>query len=130
MQRRSSSLVQTRTHEEIASEPLAARAQQVMPVDRLLAELREVGVNIYTLQHTWAPDPSRPDDHVFRCDRKDVGRTYRTLTPDGERWLWTIYIVAGIRLIEGVPVSGLVGTLDEAKAAFRTSYEKLTGVSA
>ena len=91
-----------------------------------MAQLREVGVNTYTLQHTWAPDPSRPDDYLLRCDRKNVGRTYRTVTPDGERWVWTIYIVAGIRLIEGVPISGLVASLDEAKAAFKASYEKLT----
>ena len=71
----------------------------------------------------------RPDDYVFRCNGKDVGGTYRTVTPDGERWVWTIYIVAGIRLVEGVPISGLVATLDEAKTAFRTSYEKLTAVS-
>ena len=82
----------------------------------------------YTLLPAWAPDARRPDDYVFRCDRKNVGRTYRTVTPDGERWLWTIYIVAGIRLIEGVPISGLVTSLDEAKAAFKASYEKLTAV--
>jgi hypothetical protein len=79
----------------------------------------------YTLRRTWPEYPGK-EDYVFRREGVDVGRTYRTRTPDGDRWLWTIYVIAGIRRQEGVPISGLVATLDEAKAAFKSSYERLT----
>jgi hypothetical protein len=79
----------------------------------------------YTIRRTW-PELPGSKDYVFRQDGRDVGRTYRTRTPDGDQWLWTIYVVAGIHRKEGAPIAGLVATLDEAKAAFKASYERLT----
>ena len=44
----------------------------------------------YTLRRTWPELPGR-EDFVWQ-DGRDVGRTYPTRTPDGEQWLWTIYM--------------------------------------
>jgi hypothetical protein len=83
----------------------------------------------YTLRRTWPELPGR-QDYVFRHDGRDVGRAYQARTPDGDRWLWTLYIVAGIHRKDGVPITGLVATIEEAKTAFKASYEQLTDAGA
>jgi hypothetical protein len=83
----------------------------------------------YTLRRTWPDVTDRHDDFVIRCDSVDVGRLYYTLTPEGERWQWTIYINAQVHRVAGVPIEGLALSLDDAKTQFRTSYERMLAAS-
>ena len=77
----------------------------------------------YTRYRTW-PDTDR-DGYVIRCEGLDVGRVYRTLMPDGERWLWSIYINGHVPQVEGVPISGVAVDLETAAAEFKTAYERM-----
>jgi hypothetical protein len=81
----------------------------------------------YTVRPTWPDQPRRTDDYVFRYNGVDVGRTY------GDRfagnvlaWRWTIYLGRHVRrTVDGVSVTGLADTPEEAKAQFRASFEKM-----
>jgi hypothetical protein len=78
----------------------------------------------YTRRHTW-PD-NNLEDYVIRCEGLDVDRVYRTRVPEGERWLWSIYINGHVpRIDDGVPIAGLAPTLDTAAAQFKASYERM-----
>ena len=55
----------------------------------------------------------------------DVGRVYFARVPDGDRWLWTIYMNGHVPQIKNVPISGLAVTLDEAASQFKQSYEAM-----
>jgi hypothetical protein len=77
----------------------------------------------YTCRRTW-PDTDR-DDFVIRCEGLDVGRVYRTQVPDGERWLWGIYINGHVPQVKGVPVAGLASDLHAAAVQFKASYERM-----
>ena len=79
----------------------------------------------FTLRHT---GPSNnPDDYVFSCNGPEVGRCYlRTMSHNRQQWSWTIYIGIHVkRIVEGVPIAGIANTLDEAKAAFRKSFDRM-----
>jgi hypothetical protein len=41
-------------------------------------------------RRTW-PYTDR-DDYVIRCERLNVGRVYRTRLPDGEAFVWSVYV--------------------------------------
>jgi hypothetical protein len=77
----------------------------------------------YTRRRTW-PDTDR-DDYVIRCEGLDVGRVYRSRLPDGERFVWSIYMNGHVNEIAGVAISGATETLDEAGAQFKRSYERM-----
>ena len=77
----------------------------------------------YTRCRTW-PDTDR-DGYVIRCEGLDVGRVFRTRMPDGERWLWSIYINGHVPQVEGVPISGVAVDLETAAAEFKTAYERM-----
>jgi hypothetical protein len=78
----------------------------------------------YTLRPTWR---DQPDDFVFRVDGRDAGRCYLRQFANNELlWSWTIYIGLDITgTLPGVPIAGATETLDQAKAEFRASYERL-----
>ena len=78
----------------------------------------------YRLRPTDLGDPK--DDFVFRCNERDVGRTYAVATPNGPRWYCSIYVI-NIRgpLPAGVEVQGLADDLEAAKAAFKSNWKKL-----
>jgi hypothetical protein len=76
----------------------------------------------YTRRSTW---PDDRDDYVIRCEGRDVGRVYLTRVPHGDRWLWTIFINGHVPRVEGVPITGLAVSLDEAAAGFNRSYERM-----
>ena len=78
----------------------------------------------YTLRRTWPDDPDH-QDFVIRCERLDVGRVYLTQLPDGDRFVWSIYINGHVPQIADVPISGHAVTLSEAAAAFKRSYEAM-----
>jgi hypothetical protein len=79
----------------------------------------------YTLRRTGLS--SNPDDYVFSCNGLEVGRCYlRTLSDNRQQWSWTIYIGIHVkRIVEGVPIAGTADTLDEAKTAFRKSFDRM-----
>ena len=62
---------------------------------------------------------------MIRCEGLDVGRVYLTRVPAGDRWLWTIFMNGHVPKVEGVPISGLAVTLDEAASQFKQSYEAM-----
>ena len=68
-------------------------------------------------------DPNAKDWNVFDGGPQPVGRIYEdTAAPvEGSRWAWFLQIVGASRA--GVPMTGRAATLDEAKAAFRASYD-------
>jgi hypothetical protein len=83
----------------------------------------------YTLRP--ARPSSNPNDHVFYCDGIEVGRCYlRPMGYGSQQWLWTIYIGLDVKLIEGAPVAGCAETLDEAKAAFCRSFDRMIAAGA
>jgi hypothetical protein len=57
----------------------------------------------YTRRRTW-PDSDR-EDYVIRCEGLDVGRVYRTRLPDGDRFVWTIYMNRHVPQVDGVPTA-------------------------
>ena len=77
----------------------------------------------YTRRPTWPDEPD--DDYVIRCEGRDVGRVYFTRVPEGHRWLWTIFMNGHVPQVEGVPITGLAATLDDAAAEFKRSYERM-----
>jgi hypothetical protein len=68
-------------------------------------------------------DPDRKDWNVFDGGRQPVGRIYedKTAPVEGSRWAWFLQIVGASRA--GVPMAGRAATLDEAKSAFKASYD-------
>jgi hypothetical protein len=83
----------------------------------------------YTLRRS-GPS-SGPNDLVVCYNGVEVGRCYlRPMTYGAQQWLWTIYIGLGIKLVEGAPVAGNADTLDEAKAAFRNSFDRMVASGA
>lgn len=87
------------------------------------AMVGQLNVMAYTLRRTWPEDHGR-QDYVFRCDGVDVGRCYlRSLAGNVSAWHWTVYIGHYVRrTVEGIPIAGDAGTLDEAKTAFHKSF--------
>ena len=78
----------------------------------------------YTRSPTWPEKPDR-QDYVIRCEGLDVGRVFLTRLPEGDRFLWSIYINGHVPLVPGVPISGHAVTLDEAASQFKQSYEAM-----
>jgi hypothetical protein len=78
----------------------------------------------YTLRRTW---PENPDasDYVIRCDELDVGRVYLSRLPEGERYVWSIYINGHVPSLWDAPISGTAVTLGLAGADFKRSYERM-----
>jgi hypothetical protein len=69
---------------------------------------------------------SNPNDYVVFYDTVEVGRCYlRPMKYGAQQWIWTIYIGAGVKLIEEAPVAGPADTLDEAKMALRKSFDQM-----
>jgi hypothetical protein len=79
----------------------------------------------YTRRLTWPDSPHRRDDHVIRCDGRDIGRVYLTRRPDGDRYVWTIYMNGHVPQVDGVAIQGAAVTLDEAAVQFKRSYERM-----
>ena len=50
---------------------------------------------------------------------------YLTNTPDGDRFVWSIYVNDHVPKVPGVPISGSAATLDKATAAMLTSYGRM-----
>jgi hypothetical protein len=69
---------------------------------------------------------SNPNDYVVFYDSVEVGRCYLgPMKYTAQQWVWTIYIGAGVKLIEGAPVAGAADTLEEAKMALRKSFNRM-----
>ena len=62
---------------------------------------------------------------MVRCDGRDIGRIYLGTFATDQRWHWSVSVKAHARAVEGVPMQRLCATLDEAKRAFRASYERM-----
>ena len=62
----------------------------------------------------------RADDYEVRYDGRTVGRILRLRSTGRELWLWT---QIGIRAPSHGPNGGVADTLDEAKAAFRRTWD-------
>jgi len=69
-------------------------------------------------------DPDRQDWNIFDGDTQPVGRIYedKTVSVEGSRWAWFLQVTGAGRA--GVPITGRAATLDDAKAAFRASYDR------
>jgi hypothetical protein len=68
-----------------------------------------------TLRRTVFSDGERrSDDYEVRCNGQTVGRIYRMRSPGRELWLWTPSYG---------PNGGVADTLDEAKTAFRQTWD-------
>jgi hypothetical protein len=68
-------------------------------------------------------DPNARDWNVFDGGSQPVGRIYedKTAPVEGSRWAWFLQIVGASRA--GVPMTGRAANLDEAKSAFKASYD-------
>ena len=62
----------------------------------------------------------RADDYEVRYDGRTVGRILRLRSTGRELWLWT---QISIRAPSHGPNGGVADTLDEAKAAFRRTWD-------
>jgi hypothetical protein len=62
----------------------------------------------------------RPDDYEVRCDGRTVGRIYRMRSTGRELWRWT---QIDIRAPSYGPNGGVADTFEDAKAAFRRSWD-------
>jgi len=78
----------------------------------------------YTRRPTWPDQPARRD-YVIRRDDLQIGRVYLTKMPDGDRFVWSIYVNDHVPKIQGVPISGWAATLDKATAAMLKSYGQM-----
>lgn len=68
----------------------------------------------YTMRLTWH-DRASPNDFIFRCDGRDVGRCYFYRAPNGrDVWLW---------FVSHTSLKGMETTLVEAQAKFKAAYE-------
>ena len=50
---------------------------------------------------------------------------YLTKLPDGDRFVWSIYVNDHVPEVPGVPITGWAGTLDRATAACKRSYGRM-----
>ena len=78
----------------------------------------------YSLRDTW-PDRTDRCDYVIRCEGLEIGRVYFAREPDGDRWLWAIYMNGHVAQINDVPISGLAVTHEEAASQLNQSYEAM-----
>src|SRR5262245_1185297 len=70
-------------------------------------------------------DPNAKDDwNVYDGGTEPIGRIYedRTAPIEASRWAWPLQVMGASRAC--VQTTGRTATLDEAKAAFRASYER------
>jgi hypothetical protein len=86
-------------------------------------------VQLYTMRPSNLGAPPG-EDFIFSYDGVDAGRCYlRGLTGGEQKWWWTIYIGLGPgtprQEVQGAPIQGAAGTLDQAQQAFKMSFEKL-----
>jgi hypothetical protein len=65
----------------------------------------------------------RPDDYEVRCDGRTVGRIHRMNSVGRELWRWT---QSGIFQPTHGPNGGVADTMDDAKAAFRAAWKRLS----
>jgi hypothetical protein len=68
----------------------------------------------------FADGERRPDDYIVVHAGRTVGRIYRLRSTGRELWLWT---QIGIRAPSYGPNGGVADTLDEAKTAFRQTWD-------
>jgi hypothetical protein len=60
-------------------------------------------------------------------DGDEVGRIYEDrAAPAEQRWFWSVTV--DVNQVHGILTSGRTGTFEEAKAAFRTSWEKVSKI--
>jgi hypothetical protein len=71
----------------------------------------------------FADGERRPDDYEVRHDGQTVGRIYRMRSTGRELWCWT---QSGIRAPSSGPNGGVADTFEDAKAAFRCSWDVAT----
>ena len=79
----------------------------------------------YSLRRTWPRSDHRENDFVVRYRGASVGRMYLTQLLQGECWRWAIYINAKVRIVAGVPFSGIADDLETAKEEFRENFEQM-----
>ena len=80
---------------------------------------------LYTRRPTWPDQPARRD-YVIRRDDLQIGRVYLTNMPDGDRFVWSIYVNDHVPKVPGAPISGSAATLDKATAAMLRSYAQMS----
>jgi hypothetical protein len=69
----------------------------------------------------WPDGSSRPDDYSVIHKGKVVGRIYRMKSTGRETWMWT---QSGMRAPTHEPNGGIADSLDGAKVAFKTAWER------
>ena len=80
---------------------------------------------LYTRRPTWPDQPARRD-YVIRRDDLQIGRVYLTNMPDGDRFVWSIYVSGRVPKVPGAPINGSAATLDKATAAMLRSYARMS----
>jgi len=80
---------------------------------------------LYNSRPTWPDQPARRD-YVIRRDDLQIGRVYLTNMPDGDRFVWSIYVNDRVPKVPGAPISGSAATLDKATAAMLRSYARMS----
>ena len=78
----------------------------------------------YTRCSTWPDQPARLD-YIIRHESLHIGRAYPSKLPDGDRFVWSIYVNVHVPEVPGVPISGSEATLDMATAAMLRSYGRM-----
>ena len=78
----------------------------------------------YTRTDTWLDQADR-QDYTIKCEGLGIGRVYLTRLPDGDRFVWSIYMNGHVPQVPGVAISGATETLQEASAQFKRSYEAM-----
>ena len=78
----------------------------------------------YTRRPTWPDQPARRD-YVIQRDDLQIGRVYLTKLPDGDRFVWSIYVNDHVPEVPGVPISSSAATLDKATTAMLKSYARM-----
>ena len=79
---------------------------------------------LYTRRPTW-PDQPALRDYFIRRENLQIGRVYLTKLPEGDRFVWSIYVNDHVPEVPGVPISGSAATLDKATAAMLKSYGQM-----
>jgi hypothetical protein len=79
----------------------------------------------YTLRRTGLSDDPQAEDWQPHYKGIPVGRIYRSTFAGQDKYRWSIYINDKAQPAEGVQLIGYAGSLDEATAAFKASFEAL-----
>ena len=99
---------------------MVARASRTAIDARQEPSAQSLVMNLILRRIVWSDDTSRPDDYEVRYRGRTVGRILRLRSTGWELWHWT---QIGIRAASYGPNGGVADTFEDAKAAFRRSWD-------